>query len=110
MYKQNIKFTFVNLNNSKWKVSKNFQTKTEFDLFVKSWSDSGYILLSEELIIKENKKTYPQVLQLDLKSSLGSYYTVIERFVSEEDFAKYEQEKLWNGLKIIGERPYLNFN
>jgi hypothetical protein len=110
MYKQNLKFTFVNLKDSKWKVTKNFETKTEFDLFVKSWSDSGYILSSEELIIQQALRIYPVVLKLDLKGSLGGYYTVIERFTSQEDYNKYEQEKLWNGYKIIGEKPYLNFN
>jgi len=110
MYKQNLKFTFVDLKDSKWKVTKNFETKIEFDLFIKSWLDCDYILASEETIIKENPKAYPQVLQLDLKGSFGRYSTVIERFTSQEDYNKYEQEQLWNGLKIVGERPYRNFN
>lgn len=110
MYKQNLKFTFVNKEDSKWKVTKNFETKLEFDLFVKSWSDGGFNLISEELVIKKAPPTYPQVLQLDLKGSLGGYFTTIQRFVSLEDYNKYEQDQLWNGLKIIGERPYKNFN
>lgn len=110
MYKQNLKFTFVNLKDSKWKVTKNFETKVEFDLFVKSWSDSGFMLVSEELIIQQAPTIYPVVLKLDLKGSLGGYSTVIQRFTSQEDYNKYEQDQLWNGLKIIGERPYRNFN
>ena len=110
MYKQNLKFTFVNLQGSKWKVTKDFETKIDFDLFEKSWLDGGFYLQSEELIIKSAPSIYPQVLQLDLKSSLGSYLTTIQMFSSQEDYNKYEQEQLWNGLKIIGERPYRNFN
>jgi hypothetical protein len=54
--------------------------------------------------------TYPQVLSLDLKSSHGGYYTTVQRFISLEDYNKYEQDQLWNGYKIIGERPYRDFN
>lgn len=53
---------------------------------------------------------YPQVLALDIKGPYGGYYTTVQRFISIEDYNKYEQDQLWNGYKIIGERPYRDFN
>ena len=52
-------------------------------------------------------ETYPQVLKLDLKGPSGSYYTVIERFISSEDYVKYVDAQMWSGYKVIGSRPYM---
>ena len=52
------------------------------------------------------QETYPQVLRLDLKSSFGSYFSVIERFASSDDYIKYCDNQLWSGYKVIGSTPY----
>jgi hypothetical protein len=49
---------------------------------------------------------YPQVLRVDLKSSFGSYFTVVERFANSEEYIKYCDNQLWSGYKVIGTRPY----
>ena len=54
-----------------------------------------------------DQDTYPQVLKLDLKSSLGSYFTAIERFTSSEEYVKYCEDQLWSGYKVIGSSPYM---
>ena len=53
------------------------------------------------------EETYPQILKLDLKSNLGRYFTVIERFASKEEYVKYVDWQLWSGFKVIGSRPYM---
>lgn len=49
---------------------------------------------------------YPQVMRVDLKSNYGSYFTVIERFASSEEYIKYCDNQLWSGYKVIGTTPY----
>lgn len=52
-------------------------------------------------------ETYPQVLKVDLKSPSGNYYTVIERFVTSEEYVKYVDWQMMSGYKVIGSRPYM---
>lgn len=51
-------------------------------------------------------EVYPQVMRVDMKSSFGSYFTVIERFASSDEYIKYCDNQLWSGYKVIGTRPY----
>lgn len=51
-------------------------------------------------------ETYPQVLRLDMKSQYGSYFTVIERFASSEEYVKYVDWQMMSGYKVIGSSPY----
>jgi hypothetical protein len=52
-------------------------------------------------------ETYPQVLKIDLKGPSGSYYTVVERFGSSEEYVKYVDWQMWSGYKVIGSRAYM---
>ena len=107
MYKQGLTFTFSRSPSNNWRVTKNFESKVEFDSFLKEWKDSGFELISEEKVVIE-PQIYPQVLKLDLKSNGGNYFTVIERFKTSEEFVKYCDYKLLEGFKVIGSEPYKN--
>lgn len=52
-------------------------------------------------------ETYPQVLRLEMKSQFGSYFTVIERFASSEEYVKYVDWQMMSGYKVIGSTPYM---
>ena len=51
-------------------------------------------------------EVYPQVMRVDMKSIFGSYFTVIERFASSDEYIKYCDNQLLSGYKVIGTRPY----
>jgi len=107
MYKQGLTFTFSRSSSNNWRVTRNFDSKQEFDAFLERWSNDGFELIAEELVAIE-PQVYPQVLKLDLKSPGNSYFTIIERFASSEEFVKYCEYKLLEGFKVIGSEPYKN--
>ena len=108
MYKQGLTFTFSRSSSNNWRVTRNFESKLEFDAFLERWANDGFQLIAEELIdIKP--QVYPQVLKLDLKSPGNSYFTIIERFCSSEEYVKYCEYTLLEGFKVIGSEPYKNF-
>jgi hypothetical protein len=107
MYKQGLTFTFSRSSSNNWRVTRNFESKIEFDEFLERWSNDGVQLIAEELVAFE-PQIYPQVLKLNLKSKGNSYYTIIERFKSSEEFIKYCEFKLLEGFKVIGSEPYKN--
>jgi len=109
MYKERLTYTFFKAPSNTWKVTKGFETELENHLYIASWMKDGFLLISEDPI-KEITQVYPIVLLLDLKGTFGAYFTTVQRFVSLEDYNKYEQEQLWKGYKIIGERPYKDYN
>lgn len=55
-------------------------------------------------------ETYPQVLRLEMKSQFGSYFTVIERFASSEEYVKYVDWQMMSGYKVIGSTSYEKLN
>jgi hypothetical protein len=103
MYKQETSFVFRNAND--WKVSylKDFQTEYEFNSWMNERLAEDLVYVGEEAKVIEQ---YPQVLRLDLKSHGNSYFTLIERFVSKEDYVRYCNYKLLEGFKVIGFSPY----
>ena len=107
MYKQGLTFTFSRSSSNNWRVTRNFDSKQEFDTFLERWANDGFELIAEELVVIE-PQVYPQVLKLDLKSPGNSYFTIIERFGSSEEFVKYCDYKLLEGFKVIGSEPYKN--
>lgn len=104
MYKKETSFIFRNAND--WKVSylKDFQTESEFSSWMNERLSEGLVYVGEET---KKVEVYPQVLRLDLKSPGNSYFTLIERFESKEDYIKYCNYKLLEGFKVIGSSPYL---
>jgi hypothetical protein len=50
---------------------------------------------------------YPAIYKLDLKSTHGSYFTVMCRLDSSEDYLKFCEDQLMKGYKVIGETIYL---
>ena len=104
MYKQETSFVFRNAND--WKVSylKDFETESEFNSWMNERLSEGLVYVGEEAKVIEQ---YPQVLRLDLKSPGNSYFTLIERFESKEDYLRYCNYKLLEGFKVIGSSPYL---
>jgi hypothetical protein len=108
MYKQGLTFTFSRSSSNNWRVTRNFESKQDFDSFLERWSNDGFELIAEELVAIEHQ-VYPQVLKLDLKSNGGNYFTIIERFKTSEEYVKYCEYKLLEGFKVIGSEPYKNF-
>ena len=108
MYKQGLTFTFSRSSSNNWRVTRDFDSKQEFDLFLERWSNDGFKLIAEELVVIK-EESYPQVLKLNLKSNGNSYFNVIERFSSKEEFVKYCDYKLQEGFKVIGSEPYKDF-
>jgi hypothetical protein len=104
MYKQETNFVFRNAND--WKVSylKDFETESEFNSWMNERLSEGLVYIGEEA---KKIEIYPQVLRLDLKSPGNSYFTLIERFESKEDYINYCNYKLLEGFKVIGSSPYL---
>jgi hypothetical protein len=104
MYKQETSFVFRNAND--WKVSylKDFETESEFNSWMNERLAEGLVYVGEET---KKVEVYPQVLLLDLKSPGNSYFTLIERFESKEDYINYCNYKLLEGFKVIGSSPYL---
>ena len=104
MYKQETNFVFRNAND--WKVGylKDFKTESEFNSWMNKRLAKGLVYVGEEAKVIEQ---YPQVLRLDLKSPGNSYFTLIERFESKEDYINYCNYKLLEGFKVIGSSPYL---
>jgi len=105
MYKQGLTFTFSRSSSNNWRVTRDFDSKQEFDSFLEQWAKDGFELIAEELVVIK-AQVYPQVLKLDLKSNGNSYFTIIERFSSSEEFVKYCEYKLLEGFKVIGSEPY----
>lgn len=108
MYKQGLTFTFSRSSSNNWRVTRDFDNKQEFDEFLERWANDGFNLIAEEQVVTE-PEIYPQVLRLNLKSNGNSYFTLIERFDSKEEFVKYCEYKLLEGFKVIGSEPY-NFS
>lgn len=108
MYKQGLTFTFSRSSSNNWRVTRDFDNKQEFDKFLERWANDGFSLIAEEQVVTE-PEIYPQVLRLNLKSNGNSYFTLIERFQSKEEFVKYCEYKLLEGFKVIGSEPY-NFS
>lgn len=104
MYKQETNFIFINAND--WKVTylKDFQTESEFNYWMNERLAEGLVYVGEEA---KKVEVYPQVLRLDLKSPGNSYFTLIERFESKQDYINYCNYKLLEGFKVIGSSPYL---
>jgi hypothetical protein len=103
MYKKETSFVFKNTND--WKVSylKDFSTEDEFNSWMNVRLAEGLVYVGEEV---KKVEIYPQVLRLDLKSHGNHYFTLIERFVSKEDYQNYCNYKLLEGFKVIGSEPY----
>lgn len=103
MFKENKCFKFKNFND--WTVSyvTDFKTESEFTTWMNLRLSEGLVFICEESKIVEQ---YPQILQLDLKSPGNSYFTLIERFESSNDYKKYCEYKLMQGFKVIGSTPY----
>lgn len=108
MYKQDLTFTFHKAPSTTWKVTRNLETKAEYDSFISQWAKDGFELISEEPV-KQLVNKYPQVLKLDLKGERGGYYSTVQRFESSHDYNKYCDERLIEGLKVIGSIPYKEF-
>jgi len=103
MYKQETSFIFRSAND--WKVSylKDFETESDFNYWMNERLAEGLVYIGEEA---KKVEIYPQVLRLDLKSHGNSYFTLIERFESKEDYINYCNYKLLEGFKVIGSSPY----
>jgi hypothetical protein len=103
MYKDNVCFEFK--RESRWLQSyyMDFETESELNSWMADRLAEGLIYIGEKEKIVE---VYPQVLRLDLKSPGNSYYKVIERFESSEDYLRYCDYKLLEGFKVIGSEPY----
>lgn len=96
-------FNFLELGKFKICYLRNFETELEYNSFISDKLAQGLVYIGEEAIKVE---VYPQVLRLDLKSPGNSYYKVIERFESKEDYLRYCDYKLLEGFKVIGSEPY----
>lgn len=107
MYKQDLTFTFFKAPSNTWKVTRNLDTEEEYNSFINQWQKDGFELISEEPV-KQLQNEYPQVLKLDLKGERGGYYSTVQHFVSSHDYLKYCDERLMEGLKVIGSEPYKN--
>jgi len=104
MYKDHTCFLFRKSNG--WSIGywMDFKTESEFYSWMNERLAEGLVYVGEEA---KRVEQYPQVLKLDLKYTFGGYSTVIERFVSKEDYTRYCDDKLRNGYKVIGSEPYL---
>ena len=93
-------------NSIDWSVSylKDFETKKDFDQWMDERLKEGLVYIGEK---SKDIPVYPQVLRLDLKYTFGGYSTVIERFESSEEYARYCDWKLSQGYKVIGSSPYM---
>lgn len=58
MYKQGLTFTFSRSSSNNWRVTRDFDSKQEFDLFLERWSNDGFKLIAEELIIIKKNLTH----------------------------------------------------
>lgn len=96
-------FNFKEVGTLKISYLRSFQTESEYNCFMSDRLAEGLVYVGEEAI---EVPVYPQVLRLDLKSPGNSYYTVIERFESSEDYLRYCDYKLLEGFKVIGSEPY----
>lgn len=107
MYKQDLTFTFFKSPANTWKVTRNLETESDFNSFVQEWAENGFELIAEEPVAKLIE-VYPQVLKLNLKGERGGYYSTVQRFESSHDYTRYCDERLMEGLKVIGSEPYKN--
>ena len=107
MYKQDLTFTFFKEPSNTWKVTRNLETEEEYNSFINQWEKDGFKLIAEEPV-KQLQNEYPQVLKLDLKGERGGYYSTVQYFASSHDYLKYCDERLMEGLKVIGSEPYKN--
>jgi hypothetical protein len=103
MYKEEKCFVFKNAQD--WTVSywKSFETENDFDIWMNERLLDGLVYVGEK---SKEIEVYPQVLKLDLKSPGNSYFTLIERFETKEEYQRYCEYKLMEGFKVIGSRPY----
>jgi hypothetical protein len=108
MYKQDLTFTFFKAPSNTWKVTRSLETESDYNSFINQWIKDGFELISEELF-KHPENEYPQILKLDLKGERGGYYSNVQRFESSQDYKKYCDERLMEGLKVIGSTPYKDF-
>lgn len=92
-------------NSTGWSVGywNDFETELEYNNWMNDRLSDGLVYVGEE---EKKVETYPQVLRLDLKSPGNSYFTLIERFESSEEYVKYCDWKLSQGFKVIGSEPY----
>jgi len=104
MYKEEMYFNFEEVGTLKISYVRSFETESEYNSFMSDRLAEGLVYVGEEA---KRVEQYPQVLKLDLKYTFGGYSTVIERFVSKEDYTRYCDDKLRNGYKVIGSEPYL---
>jgi hypothetical protein len=88
-----------------WSVGywREFKTESQFNSWMSERLAEGLVYIGEE---PKKVEVYPQVLRLDLKSPGNSYFTLIERFESKEDYQRYCNYKLMEGFKVIGSEPY----
>ena len=107
MYKQDLTFTFFKAPSNTWKVTRNLETEFEYNSFISQWAKDGFELIAEEPV-KQLANEYPQVLKLNLKGERGGYYSTVQRFATSHDYTKYCDERLMEGLKVIGSEPYKN--
>jgi hypothetical protein len=109
MFKKDLTYTFFKSPSNTWKVTRNLETESEYDLFIQEWLQAGFELISEEPV-KQLIEIYPQVLKLNLKGERGGYYSTIQLFKTSQEYTRYCDERLMEGLKVIGSKPYKNFN
>jgi len=107
MYKQDLTFTFFKAPSNTWKVTRSLKTESEYNSFISQWAKDGFELISEEPV-KQLANDYPQVLKLDLKGERDGYYSTVQRFATSHDYTRYCDERLMEGLKVIGSEPYKN--
>ena len=83
-----------------------FETQEDYNEWIKKHALEGFTIVNEECLVQP----YPQVLKLDLKGERGGYYSTIQRFETSQEYTKYCDDRLMEGLKVIGSEPYKNFN
>jgi hypothetical protein len=106
MYKEVTIFTLSSESGQTVKWMAKFQTQEDYNEWIKTHALEGFTIVNEECLVQP----YPQVLKLDLKGERGGYYSTIQRFETSQEYTKYCDDRLMEGLKVIGSELYKNFN
>lgn len=106
MYKEVTIFTLSSDSGKTVKWMAKFETQEDYNEWIKKHALEGFTIVNEECLVQP----YPQVLKLDLKGERGGYYSTIQRFETSQEYTKYCDDRLMEGLKVIGSEPYKNFN
>lgn len=106
MYKEVTIFTLSSDSGKTVKWMAKFETQEDYNEWIKKHALEGFAIVNEECLVQP----YPQVLKLDLKGERGGYYSTIQRFTTSQEYTKYCDDRLMEGLKVIGSEPYKNFN